>query len=67
MNVWQNATLSDGNVPKKLVQLFIVANGELKMTGDDARFLVVTSSVASKFQNLSRQILKDCGEVNGGT
>lgn len=52
MNVWQNTALGNGDMTKKLIQFLIVANGELKMTGNDTGLLVVTSSVASQFEDL---------------
>lgn len=65
VNVGQDTTLGDGDVTKKLVQLLIVADGELEVTGDDTGLLVVTGSVASKLENLSSQVLEDGGEVDG--
>lgn len=67
MNVWQNTTLCDCDVPEKLVQFLIVSDGKLKMTGDDTRLLVVTSGVASKFEDFSREVLKDSGQVDWST
>jgi len=67
VNVGQDTTLGDGNVSEKLVQFLIVADSELEMTGDDTSLLVVTSGVASKFENFSRQVLKDGSEVDGST
>lgn len=49
---------------EKLVQLLIVTDGKLKVTRDDAGFLVVTSSIASKFQNLSCKILENRREID---
>lgn len=67
MNVWQNTTLCDCDVSEKLVQLFIVSDGELQMTRDDTGLLVITSGIASKFENLSSEILENSGEVNWST
>lgn len=67
MNVWQNTTLCDCDVSEKLVQFLIVSDGKLKMTGDDTRLLVVTSGVASKFEDFSREVLKDSGQVDWST
>lgn len=67
MNVGQNTTLGDGNVTEKLVQLLIVSDGELKMTGDDTRLLVVTGSVASQLENFGSEVLKNGSEVDGST
>lgn len=66
MNVGQNTTLGNRDVTQKLVQLLIVADGELEMTGDDAGLLVVTGSVASEFEDLSSQVLEDSGEIDRG-
>ena len=67
MDVGQNTTLGDGDVSQKLVQLLIVADGELKVTGNDTGLLVVASSVASKLKNLSSEVLENSGEVDGST
>lgn len=64
MNVGQNTTLCDSDVSQQLVQLLIVADGELEMTGDDTSLLVVASSVASKFQDFGGEILEHGGEVD---
>jgi hypothetical protein len=40
------------------------ADGELKVTGDDAGLLVVASGVSSELEDLSREVLEDSGEVD---
>jgi hypothetical protein len=65
VDVGQNTTLGDGDVAEKLVQLLIVADGELEVTGDDTGLLVVASGVAGKLEDLSSQVLEDSGEVDG--
>jgi len=50
---------------EKLVQLLIVPDGELEMTGDDTSLLVVAGSVASQLENLSCEVLEDGSEVDG--
>lgn len=67
VNVGQNTTLGDRDVTEKLVQLLIVADGELQMAGNDTGLLVVAGGVASQLENLSGEVLKDCGEVDGST
>ena len=67
VNVWQDTTLSDCDVTEQLVQFLIVADGELEMTRDDTGLLVVTSGVASKFENFGSEVLKYGSEVDGGT
>ena len=67
VDVGQNTTLGDGDVAEKLVQLLIVADGELEVTGDDTGLLVVASGVASKLEDFGSQVLKDGSEVDGST
>jgi hypothetical protein len=67
MNIWKNTTLCDCDVSEKLIQLLIVADGELKMTWDDTGLLVVTSGVTGQFQNFGSEVLEDCSEVDRGT
>jgi len=67
VNVGQNTTLRDGDVAEQLVQLLVIADGELKMAGDDAGLLVVTRGVAGQLEDLSCQVLKDGCEVDRGT
>ena len=65
VDVGQNTTLGDGDVAEKLVQLLIVADGELEVTGNDTGLLVVASGVASKLEDFGSQVLKDGSEVDG--
>jgi hypothetical protein len=67
VDVGQNTTLGDGDVSQKLVQLLIVADGELEMTGNDTGLLVVASGVASELENLSSEVLEHSSEVDGST
>ena len=67
MNVWQDTTLRDCNVSQKLVQLLIVADGELEMTRDDTGLLVVTGGIASKFEDFSSEVFKYGCKVDWGT
>jgi len=59
VNVGEDATLGNGDVAQQLVQLLIVPDGELEMTGNDTRLLVVTSSIASQLKNFSGEVLED--------
>ena len=52
---------------KKLVQFFIVSDGELQMTGDDTGLLVVAGSVTSQLKNFSCKIFENRSEVDGST
>lgn len=67
VNVGEDTTLRDGDISKETVELFIVADGELEMTGDDTGLLVVAGSVASQLENLGSEVLKDGSEVDGST
>jgi hypothetical protein len=67
VDVWQNTTLGDGDVTQKLVQLLIVADGELEMTWDDTGLLVVTSGVTGQLEDFGSEVLKNSGEVDWGT
>lgn len=64
MDVGKNTTLGDDDVAKQLVELFVVADGELKVTGHDTRLLVVTGGVTGELEDLSSEVLEDSGEVD---
>lgn len=67
LDVWQYTTLGDGDSGQQLVQLLIVADGQLQVTGDDPRLLVVTGGVACQFQHFSSQVLEHGSQVHGCT
>ena len=67
VDVGEDTTLGDGDAREQLVELLVVADGELEVAGDDAPLLVVAGSVAGKLKNLSREVLEDSGEVDWGT
>jgi len=67
VDVGEDTTLGDGDAGEQLVELLVVADGELEVAGDDAPLLVVAGSVAGKLENLSGEVLEDGGEVDGGT
>jgi len=67
LDVGENSTLGNGDSGKKLVQLLVIADGQLKVAGDDAGLLVVTGSIASQLEDLSSQVLHDCSQVDWGT
>lgn len=52
---------------QELVQLLIVSDGELEMTGNDTGLLVVTSGIASQFEDFGSEVLQDGGKVDGST
>jgi hypothetical protein len=67
VDVGQDTTLGDGDVSEKLVQLLIVPDGELQVTGDDTGLLVIAGGVASQFEDFGGQVLEDSGQVDGRT
>jgi hypothetical protein len=67
MDVGEDTALGDGDVAEQLVQLLIVADGELQMTRDDTRLLVVAGGVASQLEDLGREVLENSSEVDGST
>ena len=66
-DVGEDSTLSDGDVAEELVQLFVVADGELDVPWDYARPLVVLGGVAGELEQLGGQVLEDGGEVDRGS
>lgn len=67
VDVGEDTALGNGDVAEELVQLLIVADGELEMTGDDTRLLVVAGGVASQLEDFGSQVLEDGGQVDGST
>lgn len=67
VNVGENTTLGDGDVTQKLVQLLIVTDGELQVTGNDTGLLVVTGGVTSQLEDFSSEVLEDGSQVDGST
>ena len=67
MDVGQDTTGGDGSAAQKSVELLIVADSELNVTGHNSGLLVILSGVASELEDLSGEVLKDGGEVHGGT
>jgi hypothetical protein len=67
VDVGEDTALGDGDVAEQLVQLLVVADGELEMTGDDTRLLVVAGGVASQLEDFGREVLKNGSQVDGRT
>jgi hypothetical protein len=67
VNVGEDTALGDGDVSEKLVQLLIVADGELEMARDNTGLLVIAGSVTGQLEDLSREVLQDGSEVDGST
>ena len=65
LDVRQDTSLSDGDTAEKLVQLLVVADGQLEVTRDDSRLLIVACSVACQFQDLGSQVFQHSSQVHG--
>ena len=66
VDVGEHTTGRDGHVAEQDVELLVVADGQLQVSGDDARALVVAGSVASELKDLSAQVLEHSREVDRG-
>ena len=67
MDVRQDAAAGDGDGAQELVQLLVVADGELDVARDDARLLVVARGVAGELEDLGAEVLEDGAHVDTGT
>ena len=66
LDVGEDTTLGDGDAAEELVQLFVVSDGELKMSRDDSGLLVVSGGVSGQLKNFSGKVFEDGGEVDWG-
>ena len=67
MDVGQDTSLGDGDMTQELVELLVVADGELDVAGGDPVLLVVASGIAGQLEDLGSEVLEDGGQVHGGT
>ena len=67
LDVGQDTSLCDGDTGQKFVQFLVVADSQLKVTGDDSRLLVVTGGVACQFEYLSSQVFQNGCQVDWGS
>ena len=67
VDVGEDTTAGDGSAAHESVELLVVADGELKMTGNDPCLLVVAGSVSCELENLSCKVFHYSGEVDWGT
>ena len=67
VDVGEDTTGCDGSLGHESVELFIVADGELDVTGHNSGLLVVLGGVTGELEDLSCEVLKDGGEVHWGT
>ncbi|XP_057879266.1 uncharacterized protein LOC131083005 [Melospiza georgiana] len=64
LDVGQHTALRDRHLAQQLVELLVVADGELQVARDDARLLVVAGRVARQLQDLGRQVLQHGRQVH---
>ena len=57
----------DGDVAEELVDLLVVADSELDVTGDDTLTVVLTGGVTGELDDLSSEVLEDGTEEDGCT
>eukprot|EP00598_Pedospumella_elongata_P006398 CAMPEP_0184967284 /NCGR_PEP_ID=MMETSP1098-20130426/708_1 /TAXON_ID=89044 /ORGANISM="Spumella elongata, Strain CCAP 955/1" /LENGTH=134 /DNA_ID=CAMNT_0027488711 /DNA_START=34 /DNA_END=438 /DNA_ORIENTATION=- len=67
VDVGENTSLGDGHTAEQLVQLFVVADGQLDVAGNNAGLFVVSGSIAGKLKHLGSEVLKDGSQVHRGT
>ena len=67
LDVGQDTSLGDGDAGQKLVQLLVVADGQLQVTWDDPGLLVVTGGVTCQLEHFSGQVFHDGGQVDWGS
>ena len=57
MNVGKNTAFSDRHPRQQLVQLLVITDGQLDVTGGNALLLVITTGVPGQLQDLRAQVL----------
>ena len=67
MNVGQDTPTGNGDISKKFVQFFVILDRQGNVTGNDTALLVITSGIASQFQNFGTKVFQNSGQVDGGT
>ena len=67
VDVGEHTTAGNGGATHELGELIVVADSQLDVAGDNTGALVVTGGIACELEDLSGEVLKDGGEVHGGT
>ena len=67
VDVREDTSLRDGDSSEELVQLLIVADGELDVTRDYPGPLVVLGGVSGEFEELRGEVLEGGGHVDRST
>ena len=65
VEIRRDTTSRDSDLTDELVQLFIVFNGELDVTGNDTGLLVFASAIAGQLEQLGDEVLDDCRSEDG--
>ena len=64
VDVARDASLGNRNLTNKLVQLLIVLNGKLDVSGNNTGLLVLAGAVAGKLKQLSNEVFEDGAHEN---
>jgi hypothetical protein len=64
VDVWNNTTSSNSSLDEG-IQFFVTTDSELKMAWGDTLHLQILGGVSCQFQNLSGEVFKDGGGVDG--
>ena len=67
VDVGEDTTGGNGGTTHKLVELVVVSDGHLDVSGDDSGSLEILGGVSGKLEDLSCEVLEDGGEVDGGS
>ena len=67
VDVRENTAGRDRDRAQELVELLVVADGELDVARHDARLLVVARGVARELEDLGAEVLEDGAHVDTGT
>ena len=64
LNVGEHTALRNCNSLQQFVQLFVVSDGELQVSWDDSRLLVVSGCIAGQLEDFSSQVFQDSCKVD---
>jgi hypothetical protein len=67
MDIRQNATLCNCDMPKELIQFLVVSDGELQMARDYTSLLIVACSITSQLEDFGRKVFKNSSKIDRGT
>ena len=67
MDVWKHTAFRNGHTGQELAQFLVIAHSQLNVARDDACLLVITSSIASQFENFGSQVFQNGSQIDRGT